>query len=246
MDEGRAATLHDRIVTDLRERIVRGAWPAGHRIPFETDLAEDFGVSRMTMNKALAQLAREGFLERRRRLGTVVRAPRVQSAVVEIADIGEEIRALGRTYGHRLLARTVREATAADRERLLPDDNAAFRVLAIEALHLADGLPFCHEARVIHLGSVPAAEAADFAQVPAGAWLLRQVPWSRAEHVIRAVGAAGAVAAALNLKPGAPCLEIARRTQLEGRPVTQARLTYPGDSHQLIASFAPEGRPAGS
>jgi GntR family histidine utilization transcriptional repressor len=233
------ATLHERIVTDLRERITSGAWPSGHRIPFETEMAADFGVSRMTMNKALAQLTREGFLERRRKLGTVVAAPRMQSAVMEIANIGEEIRALGQEYGYRLLDRALRVAGAEDRKALRPADAAPFRVLAVEALHLADGLPFCHEARVIHLGAVPQAEMADFSTQPAGAWLLQQVPWSAAEHVIRATGAAPEIAAALQLRPGMPCLEIARRTEFEGRPVTFARLTYPGDRHQLVAGFAP-------
>jgi GntR family histidine utilization transcriptional repressor len=239
MDD-RPVTLHERIVTDLREKIVRGIWPEGHRIPFETDLAADFGVSRMTMNKALTQLTREGFLDRRRKLGTVVAAPRVQSAVVQIANIGEEIRALGRDYGYRLLGCALREATAEDREKLRPGDAAPFRVVALEALHLADALPFCHEARVIHLGAVPAAEDAPFTTESAGAWLLGQVPWSEAEHVIRAVPAQGEVAAALILRPGTPCLEIERRTQFEGAPVTFARLTYPGDRHQLMARFAPE------
>ncbi len=233
------ATLHERIVTDLRERITSGAWPSGHRIPFETEMAADFGVSRMTMNKALAQLAREGFLERRRKLGTVVTAPRMQSAVMEIANIGEEIRALGQDYGYRLLSRGLRPATQADRTALRPAEETPFRVLALEALHLADGLPFCHEARVIHLSAVPQAETADFAAQPSGAWLLQQVPWSAAEHVIRATGAVPDIAQALHLRPGTPCLEIARRTEFEGRPVTFARLTYPGERHQLVAGFAP-------
>lgn len=232
-------TLHDRIVTDLRERILRGAWPAGHRIPFETDLAEAFGVSRMTMNKALGQLTREGFLDRRRKLGTVVATPRMQSAVMEIANIGEEIRGLGQDYGYRLLSRSLRVAGPDDRKALRPADEAPVQVLALEALHLADGLPFCHEARLIHLGAVPQAETADFAAQPAGAWLLQQVPWSAAEHVIRAVPASADLAAALHLRPGTPCLEIARRTEFEGRPVTFARLTYPGDRHQLVAGFSP-------
>ncbi|WP_395540936.1 UTRA domain-containing protein [Neotabrizicola sp. sgz301269] len=232
-------TLHERIVTELRERITSGVWPSGHRIPFETEMAADFGVSRMTMNKALAQLTREGFLERRRKLGTVVTAPRMQSAVMEIANIGEEIRALGQDYGYRLLSRNLRPAGPEDRQFLRPADEAPFRVLTLEALHLADGLPFCHESRVIHLGAVPQAEAADFAAQPSGAWLLQQVPWSAAEHVIRSTGASPDIAQALHLRPGTPCLEIARRTEFEGRPVTFARLTYPGERHQLVAGFAP-------
>jgi len=50
-------THHDRILTRLRDRITSGEWQPGFQLPFETQLAESHGVSRMTMNKVLAQLA---------------------------------------------------------------------------------------------------------------------------------------------------------------------------------------------
>ena len=60
-------SLHERILNDVREKIVSGTWPPGFRIPFETDMAKDYGCSRMTVNKALTQLARYGLLERARK-----------------------------------------------------------------------------------------------------------------------------------------------------------------------------------
>ena len=49
-----------------------GEWAPGHRIPFEHELATEYGCSRMTVNKALSQLARAGLIERRRRSGSFV------------------------------------------------------------------------------------------------------------------------------------------------------------------------------
>ena len=61
MDSGRrrpGASLHQRILADISERILSGDWPPGHRIPFEHELSAEYGCSRMTVNKALSQLAK--------------------------------------------------------------------------------------------------------------------------------------------------------------------------------------------
>ncbi len=238
MNGTKSATLHDRILTDVRDKITRGIWQPGQRIPFETDMAEAYGVSRMTVNKVLTQLTRDGYLERRRRIGTFVAKPRQQSAVMTIANIGEEVRQRGGRYSFRIVAREARAASAQDRAALAATDGV-LRVLFIESVHAADDEPFCHEARLINLTAVPDAEGADFGAEPAGAWLLRRVPWSAAEHRISAVTPTPRVARLLALAPSAACLQVERRTEFAGQPITFARLTYRGDQHQLVAQFSP-------
>ena len=230
-------TLHQRILSDVEGRILSGEWPPGHRIPFEHELMQHYGCSRMTVSKALGDLVRRGLIERRRRSGSFVARPQVQSAVLEIHDIRREVEALGRAYGWHLLERTVRAARAADRERL--DLPPRARVVAVTGCHRAGGQPFCHEDRIISLAAVPEAEGQDFTRSAPGAWLLQQVPWSAAEHRIRAVAAEPGVAAALSIPEGAPCLVIERRTWTSGLHITHVRLTYPGDRHELVAAFAP-------
>lgn len=236
------ATLHERILNEVRDNILRGAWPPGYRIPFETDMAAAYGVSRMTVNKVLTQLTREGYLERRRKSGTFVAKPRGQSAMMAIANIGEEVRQRGGVYSFDLLKRAVRFAEARDLE-LLAGGDRALRLLELEYVHRADGEPFCHEYRVINLSAVPDAEGAEFAVEQAGTWLVRQVPWSSAEHVIRAVTPRPPVARLLDVTGATACLEVERRTEFEDQPITFARLTYPGGKHQLVARFAPQNAP---
>lgn len=232
-------TLHQRIIAEIEGRIVSGQWPPGHRIPFEMDLAAHYGCSRMTVNKALTQLARAGLIERRKKSGSFVTQPRGQSAVLEITDIKTEILALGLPYGCETRHRATRRGRAAD--GFAPPLPHGARVLEIVCVHHAGPRPFCLEERVINLAAVPEAEAADFAETPPGLWLLRQVPWSAAEHRIRAVAATPEEAAALGLAPGAACLEIIRTTACGERPVTRVRLLYPGDRHTLAARFTPTG-----
>ena len=111
-------TLYKQIRLDIERRILTGEWPPGHRIPFEHQLMTRYGCSRMTVSKALSELAQADLIERRRRAGTFVRRPKFLSAVLTIPDIRAEITALGRSYGYQLIRSARRAANAADRERL--------------------------------------------------------------------------------------------------------------------------------
>lgn len=230
-------SLHERILADVRGRILSGEWPPGHRIPFETELSRQFGCSRMTVNKVLSQLARAGLIERRRKAGSFVSQPRSQSAVLDIQDIRAEAEALGCGYSYRLLSRTQRKATETDRTKLgLP---AGGQVLAVECLHLAGDEPFCLERRLINLATVPQAKDETFQETAPGAWLVARVPWSEARHTIRAVTGRGEIARKLGIKASTACLVIERRTWISKRPITHVTLTYPGELQELVAVFAP-------
>ena len=115
---GRPLSLHQRILNDVEGRILSGDWPPGHRIPFEHELMASYGCSRMTVNKALGELVRKGLIERRRKAGTYVRFPHVQSAVMEINDLRREVQALGLPYRYSIVERRVRPLAEADRDRI--------------------------------------------------------------------------------------------------------------------------------
>mgnify|MGYP000374306696 CR=1 FL=1 len=62
------------IRAEVLSRIRSKAWPLGTLIPGEEALAQEFGVARATVNRALSELARSGVLERKRKAGTRVAA----------------------------------------------------------------------------------------------------------------------------------------------------------------------------
>ncbi|WP_163549146.1 GntR family transcriptional regulator [Candidatus Frankia nodulisporulans] len=66
-------TEHERITTALRAAIVDGTYPEGTNLPHLTELVEQYGVSHMTVRRAIEQLETEGLVWARRRHGTVVR-----------------------------------------------------------------------------------------------------------------------------------------------------------------------------
>ncbi|MBZ7926797.1 histidine utilization repressor [Ensifer adhaerens] len=236
-NQGQPLSLHQRILGDVEGRILSGEWPPGHRIPFEHELTEQYGCSRMTVNKALTELVKRGLIERRRKSGSYVTFPQVQSAVMEIHDVKLEVQSLGLDYSFRLDERKLRSVETRDVERL--DLPTSARLLDVTCRHFAGGRPFCFEERLISLAAVPEAEAELFETAAPGSWLLGKVPWSTAEHRIRAVAANKLAAQALDISTGTACLVIERRTWSGRAPVTHVRLTYPGDRHELVAQFAP-------
>lgn len=234
-------THHARIFAALRQAIVEGTLPPGHQLPRETELALQYGVSRMTMNKVLTQLTGQGYLIRRKRSGTFVARPRAQAAVMEINDVEQEVGRLGLGYAWRLDTCEARGLTEAERSRLDLPQSAGGRTLVVEGVHLARELPFCLEERAINLSAVGAAASQDFAVVVPGQWLLRSMPFSGATHRIRSINAGGRDARRLGIADGAACLEIFRKTRIGADWVTHVRLLYPGEMHQLVADFTPRG-----
>ena len=118
-------------------------------------------------------------------------------------------------------------------------DGGVFRATVGLLERSGDDRPALLEERLINLSAVPEAETADFGGTPPGTWLLERVPWTSAEHRIRAVNADAATAGALGIETGAACLIIDRRTWRLDTPVTWVELTYPGYRQELHGRFTP-------
>jgi GntR family histidine utilization transcriptional repressor len=242
--EGKAApTLNRRIRADIEAKILSGEWGPGHRIPYEHELMAQYGCARMTVNKVVSELAAAGLIERRRRAGSFVAAPRIQSAILQIPDIEAEVTARGEAYRYELL-RLERRAAA----RSVPAEWTLAprgRVLEISCRHMAGSRPFALEHRLINLSAVPEAAAVDFTRQAPGSWLVGHVPWTAAEHKIAAVNAVPEMAKLLDIPDGSACLELVRRTWRGDENITLVRQTFRGDLFDLVAHFTPAQAPNG-
>lgn len=230
-------TLADRIRSEIQARIASGEWPPGHRIPFEHELVSHYGCARATVGKALTAIVRSGLLERRRKAGTFVAYPHVQSAVLEIHDIGKAIAERTGNYHFELLT-----------SEYLKDDGLsgnfpkATSLRHVTGIHHGQNGPFAFEDRLISLASVPEASDADFTQHSPSFWLIQYVPWTQARHRISAVGASAEVCHHLKIPRQTPCLLVERWTWRAGEPVTYVCQTFRGDRFDLVATFTPEER----
>lgn len=230
-------TIAERIGSDIEARIASGEWAPGHRIPFEHELVAQYGCARATVGKALTALVRAGLIERRRKAGTFVAYPHVQSAVLDIPDIGKAIALRTGSYHFDLLL-----------SQILRDDGQSgnfsdgTQLRHITGIHQGRDGPFAFEDRLISLACVPGAMDADFTSQSPSAWLLESVPWTQARHRISAVGASAEVAVHLAIPRHTPCLLVERWTWRTGDPVTYVCQTFRGDRFDLVATFTPEGR----
>ena len=242
MKSSKAPTLNHRIRSDIESRILSGEWGPGFRIPFEHELMEQYGCSRMTVNKVLTALAESGMIERRRRAGSFVarQPPHLEQVALEIPDIKVAVSERGHAYAYQLLERVHRKAKAATAEEL--ELVGEGKLLAIRCLHLADGKPLALERRLINPAAVPETLAVDFGAHAPGSWLLQNVSWTRGQHRISAVAATADEAELLKVLAGTACLVIDRRTWRGEVPITWVRQMFLGDAYDLIARFAPGNR----
>ena len=230
-------TIAERICSEIEARIASGEWPPGHRIPFEHELVAHYACARATVGKALTALARAGLIERRRKAGSFVAYPHVQSAVLDIPDIGKAIAERTGSYRFELLASDFHHDNG-----LSGNFASGTSLRHVVGIHQGQNGPFAFEDRLISLSCVPEAADADLTTLSPGAWLIQSVPWTQARHRISAVGASAEVSARLAVPRQTPCLLVERWTWRAGEPVTHVCLTFRGDRFDLVATFKPEGR----
>lgn len=221
--------IRDEALRRIRDR----EWPPGDRIPDEADLAREFGCARATVNRALRQLAGEGFLERRRKGGTRVPLTPVRKATFEIPIIRLDVEGRGQTHGYRLLTR----------ETALPPEEVARalrlgagqRFLHLSALHTADGVPFCIEDRWLN-PATPGVERADLETISANEWLVREVAFSGGGIAFLALPADEGLAGLLRCAVGEALFAVERTTWAGAVPITFVRLTY-GPGYRMDTSI---------
>lgn len=218
----------------VQRRIQDRVWPAGGLMPTEAELAKEFGCARVTVNRALRDLADQGILDRRRRAGTRVAAFPVRQVKFSIPIIRIEVEGLGQAYSHALLSRSISPPPGPVQAALgLGPGRPA---LHLRALHLADAQPFVLEDRWINLDAVPQAGEVDFAQVNANEWLVGQAPFTRGELGFRASALSEDEATSLGAEVGASVLKVDRQTWDGTTAVTRVTLTYvPG--HRFNSTF---------
>jgi GntR family histidine utilization transcriptional repressor len=224
--------LHQRILSDMAERIIAGDWAPGHRIPSAEALKAQYKCSHETISKALAHLARSAMIKRRRKVGTFVLEPELHSAALEIGDVQREVLALDMPYSFKLVSIHKRRSAASRALLQLADAGPALETVSC---HFAGDQPFCLEECVINLDAVPEAAAETFTELSPGAWLAARIPWTAAEHRITAAEAKQPAATALGVQPNKVCLVVERRTWSTGRIAAVVRGTYPGHMHRLTA-----------
>ncbi len=108
----------------------------GTAIPSERQLSADLGVSRLTLRAALDDLAREGYLIRRRGSGTYVQQPKIAQELT-ITSFSDDMRRRGMTPASRTLSMTTTHA--GPRLGRFLNVSPSEQIVVVKRLRLADG-----------------------------------------------------------------------------------------------------------
>ena len=131
--------LYQQLMSRLKNDIMAGVYPPGARIPSEQVLCDTYGVSRVTVRKAMQDLVEAGLLVRRQGKGTFVAKERIQRNLQQITGFSQACMQNGHSAGARLVSAELVEADHGDTEKLgvLPGSH----VVEIIRLRLCDGEP---------------------------------------------------------------------------------------------------------
>lgn len=232
-----------RVYLLLRDEMSNGTYGAGATLPGEQRLAEHFGVSRVTIRRALDALESDGLIERRAGSGTTVRASTDDTGGVSVdfATLIPQLVDMGRQTTARLLAFSYGDPPASVMQAMsLPPET---RVQTAVRVRLMDGQPFSHLTTYVPEEIAANYTEADLATTPLFRLLERSgVQVADAHQTVTATLASPEVAEALGIAVGSALLSLRRVVKdSEGRGVEYLSALYRPDLFRLEMSMTRVG-----
>lgn len=204
----RPLTIVEQASQILRKRIREGVYAPGERLPSESELAEEMGISRTTLRAAMSALVAEGLVVRRQGAGTYVnrRSLEVTTHLQKFWSFMQIIENGGRKPSVRQLFAGERPATNDEAQNL--EIEPGEMVFVLERLFLADAAPVIHSTNIVPLKLLTRppqsqkviASIQDFLRQHAG----QEIAYSTSD--IRAVLPPPEIAKALRVHDGQPML----------------------------------------
>jgi GntR family histidine utilization transcriptional repressor len=227
--------IFQRIKDYLLAEIATGTWKEGDVIPSEQALVKQFGVSRMTVNRAVRELTAEQVLTRRQGSGTYVAQQKYQATLLEIKSIADEVRARG--HAHRSSLQQLERVRASDlmaKQFELPPGHPLFHSVIV---HFENGVPIQVEDRWVNPQCAPDYMEQDFAHVTPNEYLMQAAPLQGATYSIEALAAPRDIADMLAIDTRQPCLVLRRQTRSGGLTASLVTMWHPGHRYQFAGSF---------
>jgi GntR family transcriptional regulator len=235
-----AGTLYAQLYSTLLAQIRAGEYRSGERLPTEAELGEIYGVSRMTVRRALDELRRGGFVERKPALGTFVAEPSLAAQISGVHSLTDEIVQLGMTPGSVLLRQEmVAVGDVAGQQLQLAADET---VLRLERVRTADGRPFYVAQSYLNTVEFPVLVDEDFTADDLSLLdtygRVLGLGVERMTQLVSATLAPPLAQRAFDLKPSAPVLVFERTVYVGGnRPVEYVKAYFRGDSYKFYSEL---------
>ena len=227
------APLYRQLQRALREAIANRVLAPDDALPAEREFAEEMGVSRITVRKALDGLVSEGLLVRRQGAGTFV-AARVEKNFSKLSSFTEDMISRGRTPRSAWLSRS--EGQVTPEESLTLGLSPGAPVYRFHRIRYADGAPMALEYATLAAFCMPSPEFVETSLYEA----LEKTGHRpvRALQRLRAVLFTPEQAELLGVAPREAGLLIERRGFLkDGRTVEVTQSYYRGDAYDFVAEL---------
>lgn len=239
LDPSSPIPLYYQLKERLQAQIRSGRYQPGDRIPTETELQENYGVSRITVRNAIAALVAEELLIKKQGLGTTVAKPRIVEDSTRLRSFTEKSMAQG-AHSEEVEAKVLRV-------ELMP---AQPRICAPLGIPLESRVIYVRRLRMIH--DEPIAVFENYIRSDIGVEINEDFSRSiygifekdhgltitGAERCIEASCAAGETAALLGLRQGDPILIIRNTTFMEGEiPIEYAEGVYRADRYKYTVKL---------
>lgn len=143
LDAQESQPLYKQLEEKLLQDIEQGVYKKGEKIPTEQELSCMYGVSRITVRKALAEITEKGILERHAGKGTYVASVKLKRSIATFMSFTECCEAQGLKPGARTIKNVIEDATTEDCQQLGIAEEE--KVLAVERIRYADGVPVSFE-----------------------------------------------------------------------------------------------------
>lgn len=229
----------------LKDGLAQARWRPGALMPSEAELVARFGVSRMTVNRALRELQAEGLVRRVQGVGTFAAELHRVSSTLTLRNLQEEIAERGHVHHAQVHVQRAEAAPLALAQQLgLAEGAPVFHTLIV---HFDNGVALQCEDRYVNPAAAPDYLAQDYTLTTPTRYLLDVAPMWDAQYTLEAAAPTAQEAGLLGVPRGEPCLVMVRRT-LFGRtagpgadpmPITLARLVHPGARYRLEGAFSP-------
>ena len=154
--------LYYQIREDIREKINSNEYPPSSMIPSEAELCEFYGVSRVTVRRAVLDLVQEGLLNRGQGKGTFVSESYGLTTVNGVQSFTQELLGLNMRPSAKLLSCKIHKAEPSLCQKL--GLQAGEQVITISRLRLTDNEPCMVEVMNFPYSMVPGIEKKDLNQ----------------------------------------------------------------------------------
>lgn len=227
---------YETVLKDLSLTIA-GMQP-GERLPGEQALASQYGVSAMTVRRALQILTEAKRIVGIRGKGTFVAQPTVTKRMV-FASFTDSMKAAGMTARAEVLKAGIGPGTLEATADLGLDDDA--QVVTVDRVRFGDDVPLSIDKTVLSADAVPGLLGEDLTGSLYELLSRRYgMTLSRAESRVSAVLPSAEDAARLNIKQSQPCLRVhSRSITASGAIAEQTTSLYRGDRYELFIN--PDG-----